>query len=308
MLVAADASASLACSDAKENKKSAGCAAPEVPAVQADRQRQASPGGANGPGVSAASPPAKPISTASMIQKFGGNKKEEAVNGCLARIVESKKFESASAALIGACTVCMAVDIEYQGRKIGYMLQPSSYITPPDKVWPGVAEALGTIDVMFNILFLLELMLRAVVLRINAIRNPWIWFDGFLVLTGWLDMFGLLEVGLDPMIMRVVRLVRLLRLLKVLKSTKAFETLFLLVRSIQASVGALVWSFALLWLVQIVMAILLSQMLREFISNESNDFQVRQEVFNFFGTFTNAMLTMLLDVRSLEGDHGGFYR
>ena len=49
------------------------------------------------------------------------------------------------------------------------------------------------------------------------------WFDGFLVTTGWLDMLGLLNVGMDPMILRVVRLVRLVRLLKVVIVKGRFE-------------------------------------------------------------------------------------
>eukprot|EP00747_Dinoflagellata_sp_TGD_P113858 gnl/TRDRNA2_/TRDRNA2_171808_c7_seq6.p1 gnl/TRDRNA2_/TRDRNA2_171808_c7~~gnl/TRDRNA2_/TRDRNA2_171808_c7_seq6.p1 ORF type:complete len:263 (-),score=78.47 gnl/TRDRNA2_/TRDRNA2_171808_c7_seq6:96-884(-) len=40
------------------------------------------------------------------------------------------------------------------------------------------------------------------------------------------------------------------------------------------------------------MAILLCQMLREFVVDESQDLKVRQDVFALFGTYTNALLTM----------------
>eukprot|EP00747_Dinoflagellata_sp_TGD_P113869 gnl/TRDRNA2_/TRDRNA2_171808_c8_seq3.p1 gnl/TRDRNA2_/TRDRNA2_171808_c8~~gnl/TRDRNA2_/TRDRNA2_171808_c8_seq3.p1 ORF type:complete len:590 (-),score=85.04 gnl/TRDRNA2_/TRDRNA2_171808_c8_seq3:98-1867(-) len=210
----------------------------------------------------------------------------------LAGWVKSDQFESVSAMLIFACTMVMAVDIEYRGLKTGYELKIDHFSTPSDEVWPGMDRAVLVLDVVFNSLFLAELMLRSFVMRCDAIRNGWIWFDGFLVTSGWLDTCGLMNVGMDPMILRVVRLVRLLRLLKVVKSIKAFETLFLLIRSIQASLGALIWSFLLLVLVQVVMAILLSQLLTAFMENETKDLAVRQRVFMYFGTFTKSLVSM----------------
>eukprot|EP00747_Dinoflagellata_sp_TGD_P062026 gnl/TRDRNA2_/TRDRNA2_152787_c0_seq1.p1 gnl/TRDRNA2_/TRDRNA2_152787_c0~~gnl/TRDRNA2_/TRDRNA2_152787_c0_seq1.p1 ORF type:complete len:656 (+),score=110.63 gnl/TRDRNA2_/TRDRNA2_152787_c0_seq1:22-1968(+) len=211
----------------------------------------------------------------------------------LQRMVISNRFESASAGLIAACTLTMAVEIQYSGLKAGYLLNVKYFDTPPEEIWVGADSNLETVDAIFNVLFLAELLLRILALGFKeSVRNGWMWFDGFLVSSGWLDMLGLLSVGMDPMILRVVRLVRLLRLLKVLKSMRAFETLFLLVRSIQASFGALVYSFGLMLIMQVVMAILFCQLLAGYYSDESKDLKVRQDVFKYFGTFWHAVVTM----------------
>eukprot|EP00747_Dinoflagellata_sp_TGD_P113872 gnl/TRDRNA2_/TRDRNA2_171808_c8_seq6.p1 gnl/TRDRNA2_/TRDRNA2_171808_c8~~gnl/TRDRNA2_/TRDRNA2_171808_c8_seq6.p1 ORF type:complete len:632 (-),score=119.62 gnl/TRDRNA2_/TRDRNA2_171808_c8_seq6:98-1993(-) len=262
---------------------------------------------ANGEDKTAAEPASPPLErrpTEVINEEIAGEELEDDEDGAelaeggdveqtwLGRVVRSSSFESGSAMVIGACTLVMAVDIEYRGLKAGYDLRIQYYNTPSDELWPGMEDAVKVLDVIFNCLFLTELLLRASVLRCASFRSGWMWFDGFLVTTGWLDMLGLLNVGLDPMILRVVRLVRLLRLLKVVKSIKAFETLFLLIRSIQASLGALIWSFLLLVLVQVVMAILLSQLLTAFMENETKDLAVRQRVFMYFGTFTKSLVSM----------------
>ncbi len=59
----------------------------------------------------------------------------------------------------------------------------------------------------------------------------------------------------------LVRLSRMLRALKIIKVVRAFDSLYLLIRSIQASVGALIWSFVLLIFIQIASGMVLAQLL-----------------------------------------------
>jgi len=224
--------------------------------------------------------------------------KEESI---VDRIVESSWFEYTSALVIIACTVMMAVEIQYWGLQSGYDLErenPSSqemlllYPLPAAEVWPIAEDMFAASVLVFNSLFLLELTLRAISLKCTSFKSAWMWFDTILVTTSWLDYFELLSFGLDPMMLRLIRLVRIIRLLKVMKTFRAFQTLFLLIRSIQASMGALIWSFMLISCMQISMALFLCQMLAEFIADDSKPSEARMRVHHYFGTFTGAVLTM----------------
>jgi len=107
-----------------------------------------------------------------------------------------------------------------------------------------------------------------------------------------MDFLGFLSVGMDPLILRLVRLVKLLRLLKVLSAFQVMETLYLLVRSIQSSLGALLWSFVLIWFIQIAVGMALCQILTDFINDETKPIDKRKEVFEYFGTMMHGTLTM----------------
>lgn len=210
----------------------------------------------------------------------------------LPRFVCSGHFEVCSAFLILACTIAMVAEIQYNGLSLGHSLNVTHFDEPARQIWPHAPPVFRCLTTIFNMLFLLEVLLRIGVHRLHCIRDAWIYFDVFLVTMGWLDEFKMLDFALNPIILRVVRLSRLLRLLKVLKAVQSLETLFLLVRSLQASLGALVWSFALLWSAQVVTGILMCQILQEFMSNPDNDADARKAVFYYFGTFTHATVTM----------------
>jgi len=97
--------------------------------------------------------------------------------------------------------------------------------------------------------------------------------DTAIVGVGFLNLIQTVNpMSLDPTMLRMVRLLRLVRVLKVLRKFAAFDSLFLLVRSLQASYNALVWSFMLLATLQIVTGMFLAQMLSGYFgsSEEAN--------------------------------------
>jgi len=210
----------------------------------------------------------------------------------LQRIVDSIYFEYISTFFIVAMTIVMIVEIQYWGMDLRDKLRtPVDNVTDAETI-PAARPAFSALNYIFNALFLVELVLRLGAGGLTAWKNLWIWLDACLLILGGLDLLGLLNMALDPMILRLIRLLRLVRLLKVLKTFRAFDTLFLLIRSIKSSIPALVWSFSLLLTVQVITGIVLCQILQGFISDEAEDLGARQEVFKFFGTFDKAMLSM----------------
>eukprot|EP00747_Dinoflagellata_sp_TGD_P151043 gnl/TRDRNA2_/TRDRNA2_177168_c3_seq2.p1 gnl/TRDRNA2_/TRDRNA2_177168_c3~~gnl/TRDRNA2_/TRDRNA2_177168_c3_seq2.p1 ORF type:complete len:582 (-),score=85.87 gnl/TRDRNA2_/TRDRNA2_177168_c3_seq2:365-2110(-) len=218
---------------------------------------------------------------------------EEHSMSTLERIVGSRRFELGSAGLIVANTIIMGVNIQYKGFQTGYVLNVPAYDSPSVEVWPGAEAVFEQLESVFNISFIVELVVRFAALRTKSIHSGWMWFDTTIVTLGTLDWLGLMgNIGLDPSLMRLFRLLRLLRMLKLLQKLTALESLFVLIRSIKASFGALCWSFVLLLLMQLMMALLVCQLLAGFINDEFADVEKRQQVFIYFGTFTNSVLSM----------------
>jgi len=70
------------------------------------------------------------------------------------------------------------------------------------------------------------------------------------------------------------------------------QALFLLVKAIQESVGALVWTFAFILFLQVAVGMVLQQVISIWLEDPSNDIEARLRVFNYFGSFTRTMMTM----------------
>jgi len=209
------------------------------------------------------------------------------------RFVHSNVFEIGSAAVIVANTIVMCFEMQYDGLGSGHAVLPADYTEPADRAWPGAAITFMILNIVFNAIFASELVLRMLAHGLECRRMPWMWFDTIIVGAGLLDAAsGDASIGIDPTMIRLVRLVRLLRLLELFEEMKSFDSLFLLLKSIRASIHALFWSFLLLVTVQVGAALFLCQMLHGFINDKGGDQKAKEDVFRFFGTFYRAMLTM----------------
>lgn len=217
-----------------------------------------------------------------------------AVEGsALERIVYGHTFESACGVVILMNTVLIAIELQYDGIQNGFELGVGDFDKDAESTWPHAYEVFRIFDIAFNACFCLELIVRTLAMKTRAVFSAWMWFDTFIVIMGLLDLFGSGGgLGFDPTMIRVVRLVRLVRLVKIFKAMSHFDSLFLLIKAIQASWIALTWSFLLLGGVQIAVGLFLCQILQGHIENEEITMDSRQEVFRYFGTFTRTMITM----------------
>lgn len=209
------------------------------------------------------------------------------------KFVLSTHFEMLTGFVIVANTVMMALEQQYKGFDYGHEIRPSRFTQTGSQAWPGAEIAFEVADIVFNCLFLMELMLRLYTFRCQSFKMPWMWFDGTIVALGVLDTLaddG--GIGIDPTMARLVRLVRLVRLLKIFQSMSSFDSLFLLIKAISASLHALVWSFLLLLVVQVSSALFLNQMLRDSLNDNTKDLEIRDRLFEYFGTFSRSMVTM----------------
>lgn len=208
------------------------------------------------------------------------------------RFVFSNSFELMSGVVIMGNTIIMAFQMQYDGIDSGHHLSYPTYLESAHKTWPGAKLTFFISAILFNALFFIELCLRVAANRWRSIRSGWIWFDAVIVAVGVTDIVAQGDFAINPSMMRVLRLVRLVRLLKVFQAMSSFDSLFLLLKAIYASRQALVWSFLILGLVQLVVGLFLCQFLQEFINDDNEEIEPRRITFKYFGTFSNSMLTM----------------
>mmetsp|Transcript_7942 Transcript_7942/g.17626 ORF Transcript_7942/g.17626 Transcript_7942/m.17626 type:complete len:624 (+) Transcript_7942:138-2009(+) len=244
--------------------------------------------------------------------------------GRLQKLVNSAGFEISTGMLIFINTMILAFEIQYHGIDNGYTLQVARYHDPAVDVWPGAEPAFLTAEYLFSFVFILELAVRVCASPGQAVRSGFIWMDAVLVSVSIIDMSQQIlsedkdGFFLNATMMRIFRLVRIVRVLKMVRAVRAFDSLYLLLRSIQASFGALVWSFLFLLFVQISAGMFVCQMVRSHIEDgatakeiteqllqdnpdQSHEeltqalgaaLQSRREVWLYFGTFSRTMLTM----------------
>lgn len=80
--------------------------------------------------------------------------------------------------------------------------------------------------------------------------------------------------------------------LRLVKTIQGFDSLYLITTSIKGSVSILLWTVVLFVLFQMILALLLQQILADYVLEDSNPDKGRAEVFMYYGTFARTMLTM----------------
>lgn len=140
-------------------------------------------------------------------------------------------------------------------------------------------------------MFTIEVVLKMIALRSDFVFQFWNWVDSLIVLFWMLAEIFPIDFGVNPMMFRMCRLARLLRLIRLIKWVHFLGPLTLMVKSIRASLGVLVWTIALLVLIQSCIAMFLTQMLESYMLDVTKPLDKRQLVYSYFGTFTKAMLT-----------------
>jgi len=208
------------------------------------------------------------------------------------KLVARPQFEFLVGVLIVLNTLTMAFEVQYAGLESGYLIGAPNYVRPASEAWPQAHSVFVATDYFFTISFTIELILRISAMKSNALKSPWIWMDFVLVVIGLVGWLPISQPGADPSVLRVVRLLRIGRVARIMRVVKQFDGLFLLIRSIEASVSALFWSFLVIMCAQVASGMLVSQTLREYIRDGSIAQASRIEVFNYWGTFTQTMLTM----------------
>jgi hypothetical protein len=210
-------------------------------------------------------------------------------------MVQNPRFELAVAAIIMANALVMSVQIQWQGLDLGHVLEYRGYTSTGVDTWPGAGGAFDFCDFVFGVIYLVELSIKVVGLKLAWMRDPWNYLD-LMICTLWVvENTAKHSLGLPTQsaVLRVARLFRLLRLIKVLRTLNGFDSLYLLMTTLKGSLAVLGWSCVLLFVVQMMIAMVLWFVLKvAYFDQSSYPVDERREVFEYFGTFARVMLTM----------------
>ena len=212
-------------------------------------------------------------------------------NTRFALLVQSAKFELVFLLVIVLNAIFMALQLQYSGHSTGFSLGVSQYTHNAESEMPWARVVLEIGELSFTAIFAIELILRLVALRLKFIFFFWSWMDTVIVTLAVLDQFGMMSAG-NAFVIRLLRLGKLIRFIKILQVATKFDSVFFIMRSIHSSLDILFWSLFILITVQLVVGIMMNQIMRSFIEDESLSEDLRIQIFLHWGTFARAMLTM----------------
>eukprot|EP00930_Biecheleria_cincta_P096903 TRINITY_DN88675_c0_g1_i1.p1 TRINITY_DN88675_c0_g1~~TRINITY_DN88675_c0_g1_i1.p1 ORF type:complete len:555 (-),score=99.94 TRINITY_DN88675_c0_g1_i1:5-1669(-) len=208
--------------------------------------------------------------------------------------VQSNVFEGIIVSLLLVNVAFMAVQLQVEGSQTGYDLGVYSTGMDPKRL-SGFLAGLSVVDDVFTVLFMIDLLLRIVVLRARFWMSASNYIDFVVVAASAIYMAVRSELFMSPIIIRLLRMSKLLRASRMVMLSRTLDSLKILVRALQSSVGMLFWSFCLLVFIQVLAGMCVSNLARGFLESpwkSEAELDVRKQVFQFYGTFTRTILTM----------------
>jgi hypothetical protein len=163
---------------------------------------------------------------------------------------------------------------------------------PADKSWPWADSVFLGLEYFYGILFTVELALKLAAIPRETLKDAWSAVDILVVTFFWVEVLSS-DLPFPPTMIRLARMARLLRFLRVVKTIRGFASLYLMLQSIQGSVSALGWSCAVVMLGEMMLALSVNLLVRDNWVDESFPLKDREVLFEYFGTFTRSLLTMI---------------
>lgn len=209
----------------------------------------------------------------------------------LKKIIHHPIFDCLMSGLIVINAAMFAFEAQYRGFELAQRLGISE--DSALRLWPGAVDVFEVAELIFGIVFTVEVFIKICVDRLKFFRDGWNWLD-FIVVLVWI--FGKTGTSLpvNSQILRLGRLFRLLRMLRLVRQMKEFDALFLMTTAIRSSFMVLGWTIILLLMCQMLCALVIQQTLFGFYFDPTHQetLQDQRDVFVYFGTFTRSLLTL----------------
>jgi len=162
------------------------------------------------------------------------------------------------------------------------------------------------LDSLFNVVFLIEMILRIRAEKGRWYRDVWNLFDAVLVSVGVLDSWILPASGLNSdmrflTLMRLFRLLRLIRVLRVLRLLRFLKELMLLVQGITSAMRAMVWGLLLLGITIFICALLITRLVGKACCDADDTFQ-NPFYDEMFGTLARTSFTLFQFTMEFQPD------
>eukprot|EP00927_Polykrikos_kofoidii_P020613 TRINITY_DN19820_c1_g1_i1.p1 TRINITY_DN19820_c1_g1~~TRINITY_DN19820_c1_g1_i1.p1 ORF type:complete len:589 (-),score=79.56 TRINITY_DN19820_c1_g1_i1:48-1814(-) len=192
--------------------------------------------------------------------------------------------------LLNLCV--MALELQYTGFEVGHELSPLLAYDSAERTWPWAEYFFFWSEWIIGVAFTVEIVILVCVMRRHFCTSGWHLFDAAIVAVWVIDTTTNASLNFNPTIFRTMKIFRLVRLVRLIRTMHAFDALHLMLTSVTASLGVLFWSLQLVGLIVLVLALILCQSLKDWISNEANNLEDRVLVFQSWGTFSRACITV----------------
>jgi len=189
-----------------------------------------------------------------------------------------------------------AVQLQWEGYSHAYRLG----LRRDDASWGSVKIAFDALEVIFNLLYLAELIMRVIVFRCAFFRSTFNLLDVLIVASTCSDTFIIQPlmgdsgvVNLSALrIMRFFRVFRMGRLSQLLHTMEHLREMRILIQTLIVSVRGLLWSVILIGGICLASSIVMAQLSNAFLFDESIDFERRRWMYKTFGTTARAAYTI----------------
>lgn len=209
------------------------------------------------------------------------------------QFIRGPKFDCLSGALVVINSLTMFLDIERQGYDNGVQLN----LREDEGGWTHGEAFFGGLEHVYNVFFILELMLRFWVHKTAMFYDASCVFDMLIVASSVFDSYLLPIImdggsGANLGFARLARILRVVRVMRAFRAATLFAELRVLIRTLLSSVMALVWSVVLLGLLIFVASIFLAQLIMTFIEDPTNELEHRLWAYKYFGSASRSTWSM----------------
>lgn len=165
-------------------------------------------------------------------------------------------------------------------------------------------------DSIFNVVFLVELVLRLLAERSRWVKDPWNVFDALLVLMGIADTWLMpLVPGAGSQgntrvmtLLRVFRLMRLARVLRLLRLLRFMKELSLLVHGVKGAMRAMIWGMLLIVITIFVSGMFLTRLVGKDCCEEGVHTFSNPNYAEWFGTLPLTAFTLFQFTMEFQAD------
>lgn len=117
-------------------------------------------------------------------------------------------------------------------------------------------------------------------------------FDSVLVFAGLAEHFLLLIIPDDPLSSQLMRALSSIRAVRMLRAFRFSQGLKLLLNACQAFLMSLVWSMVLLGVVMVVAALMIGNLLQDYLQNDAVSLEDREFIWRLYGTAYRSWYTL----------------
>lgn len=150
---------------------------------------------------------------------------------------------------------------------------------------------LWSVNVAFSIAFVVELLVKVLILQDRFFRDDWCWnlFDFLLVLSSIGDVvFEALNISY----LRTLRVIRAVRAARVIRTIGYVRELRLMVASIASSLPSLAWAFVLLFLLLFLYALLIMQGVEDHLQQHG----MNERLIQLYGSLLTSVMSLFMAI------------